>query len=106
MSASQTLIQQVKDKLQVTWSDTDTDRYITDITNSAIDTIKNKLGIKETNFDFSVAGQENTVFLSYCLYIFNQEECNFDDNYRNDILQLRQKHLLNQYKQEQDDDSE
>lgn len=94
------LKQQIYDRLNITWSDADTDRYITNIMNSAIITLTNKLGINDNNFDFSAVGQENNILLSYCLYVYNHEESNFDDNYYNELLQIRQKNLTNQYQVE------
>ena len=85
------LFQQVKRKLNITWEDSDTDNRITDIIESAIPTLKHKLGIVDDNFDFSVRGQENTLFLAYCLYEWNHCVNEFDDNYYNEIAQCREK---------------
>lgn len=91
------LFNQVKRKLNVTWQDTDTDARIEDIIVSAIPTMKHKLGIADADFDFSVTGAENTLFLAYCLYEWNHCVNEFDGNYHNDIAQIRRKNEVAYY---------
>lgn len=88
------LFKQVKRKLNVTWDDSDTNDRITDIIESAIPTLKHKLGIVDDDFDFSVRGAENTLFRNYCLYDWNHCLNEFDDNYHNEIGQLRDKWMV------------
>lgn len=83
------LLEQVKRKLNVTWNDDDTDSRIEEIVNNAIPSLKHKLGIFQTDFDFSVAGAENALFLNYCLYEWNHCSNEFDDNYHQDIADIR-----------------
>lgn len=94
------LILQVKRKLNITWEDDETNARVEDIINSAIPTLIHKLGITDPLFDFSKAGAENTLFLAYCLYEWNHAANEFDDNYHNEIAQIRAKnevayHLAN-----------
>jgi len=89
-----TLFGQVKRKLNVTWDDSETTARIEELMDSAIPTLKHKLGIFETNFDFSVAGTENMLFLNYCLYEWNHCLNEFDDNYANEIAQTQAKWLV------------
>ena len=92
------LIAQVKRKLNITWSDEDTDARVQEIIQSAIPTMKHKLGIADdTDFDFSVPGVENTLFLSYCLYDWNHCVNEFDDNYCNDVAQTRARYDVAHY---------
>ena len=77
-------------KLNVTWSDEDTDARLADILDSAKLTVGYKLGLPD-GFDFEAVGQERALLLSYCLYEWNHATSEFDGNYANDILQLRQK---------------
>lgn len=85
------LIGQVKRKLNITWEDNETDELIKEIIGSAIPTLKHKLGIYEPDFDFSQEGTENLLFKSYCLYEYNHCLNEFDDNYANEIAQIRAK---------------
>ena len=86
------LFQQVKRKCNITWNDDDTDDRVEEIIQSAIPTMLHKLGIADPNFDFSEPGVENTLFKAYCFYEWNHCAEEFDDNYANDIGQVREKH--------------
>ncbi len=95
-----TLFGQVKRKLNVTWDDDETTARIEEIIESAIPDLKHKLGVVDDDFDFSVAGTENTLFLAYCLYEWNHAIEDFDLNYERMIAQVRTKnevayHLAN-----------
>lgn len=85
------LIDDVKHKLNVTWSDTDTDAKINDLVASAQVVMRHKLGITNNQFDFSTAGLEKSLFLNYCFYEWNDSSDEFSMNYLNDILQCRAK---------------
>lgn len=86
------LIEQVRRKLNITWEDVDTTARIDEIVASAIPDLKHRLGITEADFDFSVAGTENILFLAYCLYEWNHALSDFDDNYASMIAQCRAQH--------------
>lgn len=86
------LIDQVKRKLNVTWSDEDTDARIADIVDSVSPALRHKLGITDPEFDFSAPGRENMLFLAMCLYEWNHTANEFDDNYANEIAQCRAIH--------------
>lgn len=94
---NETLLAQVKRKLNITWEDDDTTARITEIIDSAIPDLEHKLGITEEKFDFSVAGTEHNLFLAYCLYEWNHALSEFDDNYANIIAQCRAKHEVAEY---------
>ena len=89
---TEALLQQVRRKLNITWSDPDTDNRVSDIVNQAKSVMLFKLGITDDAFDFSEAGIENVLFLAYCLYLYNHCENEFDENYLGMILQARSKH--------------
>lgn len=90
------LFAQVKRKLNITWEDEETNLLVREIIESAIPTLKRKLGIVG-NFDFSVEGQENTLFRNYCLYEYNHCANEFDENYSNEIAQLQAVHEVKNY---------
>lgn len=83
------LFEQVKRKLNVTWEDDDTTSRIEEIIESAIPDLKHRLGIFDSEFDFTVAGAENTLFKNYCLYEWNHCLNEFWNNYAEDIAQIR-----------------
>ena len=101
---NEVLLAQVKRKLNITWSDPDTNARLEEIIDSTILDLKHKLGIVDENFDFSVAGAENTLFMAYCLYEWNHVLNEFDENYARMIAQVRAKHEVQQYLEETADE--
>lgn len=91
------LLSQVKRKLNITWEDTDTTARLEEIIESAIPDLKHKLGITDSDYDFSIAGAENTLFLAYCLYEWNHAINEFDLNYERMIAQVRTQHEVANY---------
>lgn len=89
MATSDELTEQVKRKLNITWSDTDTEARVSDIINQAKAVMLLKLGITDSAFDFSADGITNVLYLAYCLYLFNHCENEFEQNYMAEILQAR-----------------
>ena len=95
-----TLLGQVRRKLNVTWDDEETTARIDEIMESAVPDLKHRLGIADPDFDFSVPGDENTLFKNYCLYEWNHSLSEFFTNYAEMIAQVRTKnevayHLAN-----------
>lgn len=101
---TESLLSQVKRKLNITWEDADTAARINDIILSAIPTLRHKLGIADPNFDFGEPGMENTLFLGYCLYDWNHCLNEFDENYANNIAQVRAKHEVDYFLEESSDE--
>lgn len=97
------LTAQVKRKLNITWSDPDTDARVADIINSAAAHLLYQLGIADSEFDFSVPGIENVLFLAYCFYEWNHALDDFENNYRGMIMSARAKYEVEQYKAEEED---
>ena len=95
---SGTLFDLVKGKLNITWSDEDTDSEINRIIEDGQVEMRRKLGTPES-YDFTIEGQERKLFLSWCLYEWNHASNEFDENYLNDILQVRQKYEVMEYAQ-------
>lgn len=95
---SGTLFDLVKGKLNITWSDEDTDSEINRIIEDGQIEMRRKLGTPES-YDFTIEGQERKLFLSWCLYEWNHASNEFDENYLNDILQVRQKYEVMEYAQ-------
>lgn len=91
------LLKQVKRKCNITWEDEETTSRLNDIINSAIPDLSHKLGITDKTFDFSVAGTENTLFLAYCFYDWNNVLNEFEENYSKMIAQVRQKYAVELY---------
>lgn len=82
----------VKRKLKVTWSDDVTDAEIWDLICRAEYALNAKLGA-EIDY-FSAPSWEQSLFVNYVLYMWNNCENDFDSAYQNDILQIRAKYAL------------
>ena len=93
---SGTLFDLVKGKLNITWSDEDTDAEINRIIEDGQIEMRRKLGTPD-DYDFATEGQERKLFLSWCLYEWNHASNEFDSNYLNDIMQIRQKYEVMEY---------
>lgn len=91
------LIQELKDNLNITWDEEETNRKLKRIINDAKLTLNWKLG---QNIDYSISGPEHNLFLNYCMYAYNNCTNEFDDNYLNEIMQIRQKYEVLSYEQE------
>lgn len=91
------LFSQILKKLNITWSDTETNTRVEEIISSAIPDLTHRLGITDEYFDFSVPGSENTLLKNYCLYEWNHSLNEFFDNYAEIIAQIRAKNEVAQF---------
>ena len=91
------LFSQILKKLNITWSDTETNTRVEEIISSAIPDLTHRLGITDEDFDFSVPGSENTLLKNYCLYEWNHSLNEFFDNYAEIIAQIRAKNEVAQF---------
>jgi hypothetical protein len=100
------LFSQILKKLNITWSDTETNARVEEIIDGAIPDLIHRLGITDENFDFSVPGAENTLFKNYCLYEWNHSLNEFFDNYAESIAQIRTKNEVAQFLESEEDNAE
>lgn len=94
MTNTADLFYRVKGKIKVTWQDESTDERITEMIEDAKVALNHKLGVE---IDYSVPGPERSLFLNYCLYSWNDCTNEFDNNYRNEIYQIRNKYKVKNY---------
>lgn len=92
-----TLLSQVERKCNITWHDSETTKRLIDIIENAIPDLVHRLGITNSEFDFSKPGVENNLFLNYCLYEWNHSLNEFFDNYAESIAQIRAKNEVAQF---------
>lgn len=86
------LLQRLKEKLNITWTEEETENRLQTILKDAVSTLDYKLG---ADVDYS-EGMERNLLLNYCMYEWNNCINEFDDNYFNNIMQLRQKYEVEQ----------
>lgn len=85
----ETLLKMVKNALFITWEDEENDLRIARIIMNAIPTMNYKLG---ATIDYSESGIEQNLFITYCVYVYNECANRFDGNYFNEIMQVRMKY--------------
>lgn len=102
-SAMMALTSQVRRKLNITWSDPDTDARIADIIASASAHLLYQLGIADQDFNFAAPGIENVLFLAYCFYEWNHALDDFENNYRGMIMSARAKYEVEQHQAAEED---
>ena len=86
------LLQRLKEKLNITWTEEETENRLQTILEDAVLTLDYKLG---ADVDYS-SGMERSLLLNYSTYAWNNCENEFDHNYSNSIMQLRQKYEVQQ----------
>ena len=91
------LLQDLKYKLNITWQEEETERRLRTIIADAEITLNHKLG---ATIDYSEDGPEHNLFLNYCMYAWNNCINQFDSNYFNEIMQLRQLYEVLNYEEE------
>ena len=92
-----TIFQEVKDHINVTWSEEESDRKIERMIEDAKPILDYKLG---ADIDYSKPGMEHNLFLDYCMYVWNNCSNEFENNYLSEIMQIRQKYEVLNYEQE------
>lgn len=80
------LLRILKNELYITYEDEDTDNRLARIIVNAIPTMNYKLG---ANLDYSQNGIEQNLIIAYCVYVYNGCANQFDENYFNEIMQVR-----------------
>lgn len=85
------LVEQVKDKCRITWSDETTERTLKhEIIPSALSVVRFKIGIpNEVAFDFTEPGLEHRILLNYCYYAWHDAEDDFAANFEADLAHAR-----------------
>ena len=92
----------VKLKLNITYSEPDTDARISGITQMADAVLRDALGIDDASFTFEMPGQEQALFLAFCFYEFNDALDDFYINYAEQMAQARNRWMVKQFVKEQE----
>lgn len=101
--SEQTLLDQVKSKLHVTWDDEDSNARIeSDIMPTAEQELRSLLGIHDDAFSFVDPGTEHLLYLNYCYYEWHDAADDFEEHYASKIARCREKWMVKQYAEEQE----
>ena len=98
-SSLDTLFKMLKNELNITWDDEETELRLSRIVLNATKVMDRKLG---ATIDYSLPGQEQELFIAYCMYVYNNVANEFDENYLNEIMQIRILHEVEDYSDEED----
>ena len=80
------MIKELKNYLNITWSDEDTDTKIQGILDRATAILNNYAA---TSIDFGVAVNHKQLLFDCCRYIYNDAYEDFKRNYREELIMLR-----------------
>jgi len=80
------MIKELKNYLNITWSDDDTDTKIQGILDRATAILNNYAA---TSIDFGVAVNHKQLLFDCCRYIYNDAYEDFKHNYREELIMLR-----------------
>ena len=100
------LINQVKKRCYITNDEELVQDRLNSIVKNAIPKVKNLLGIYNDEFDFTTQGEENELFLNFCMYRWNNKsQKEFESNYIGDILSIRHQNEVKYAKTKEEEDS-
>ena len=91
------LYETLRNELNITWYDEETESRLTRIITNSVVTMNRKIG---SDIDYSIAGPEQELFLAYCVYVYNNCANQFDENYLNEIMQIRSIYEVEQYEED------
>lgn len=96
---SEELILKIKDALDITFDDEDYDRKIVGIIEDGIPVLRSLFGVEESqDIDWCKPSEERKLLKNYCLYELNNVSDKFTINYQSDIMQVRAKYEVEQWK--------
>lgn len=94
------LILKIKDSLDITFDDEDFDRKIIGVIEDGIFVLRSLFGCKESDdINWCEPGLKRMLLKNYCLYALNNVSEKFNDNYRNEIMQVRSEYEVEQWKE-------
>ena len=96
---SEEIVLKIKDALDITFSDEDYDRKIVGIIEDAIPVLRSLFGVEDSEvIDWTEPSTERMLLKNYCLYELNNVSDKFTENYRSEILSVRARNEVAQWK--------
>lgn len=102
MTAQSALLNAVRRKLNVTWSDEGTDARVQDVVDSVSPRLASLLGYAATHEFSAKDGEAWGLFLNGCLYEFSDAWDDFVSNYEREIQSVRLLIIASDYDPESD----
>lgn len=88
-----TLFPRLKRKLNITWTEEETDLRAADILRQGIATLEHKLGLPE-GYPLERDGAASALVLNWCLYEWNGMANAFNADYADEVAQVRSRILV------------
>ena len=83
----------VKRKLNITWTEKETDLRAVDVLRQGIDTLSHKLGLPD-GYPLERDGAASALVLNWCLYEWNSMANAFNADYADEVDQVRSRILV------------
>lgn len=93
------LLNKIKNRLDITFEDKDVDSKTEGIIEEGIQYLCPLFGMPDGfEFDWASPSEERALLKNYCLYELNNVGDQFVENYRNEILRVRARYEVEQWK--------
>lgn len=93
------LLRTIKNRIDITFDDEDIDDKVIGIIEDGIQYLRPLFGMPDgMDFDWNKPSEERAVLINYCLYELNNVSEHFITNYRNDIMRIRARYEVEQWK--------
>lgn len=88
------LLDDIKNHIDITWSDEQTEKKLTEYMEGGIKKIDSLTGVEK---NYLITGIARDLLFTYCLYAFNKVTNEFEKNYLSDILKLQIQSEVEEY---------
>lgn len=95
------MLDELKNYLDVTWSDDSTDAKLSGILERAENTLRSYAGYEP---DFAADSHEKQLLFDCCRYIYNNSFEDFSKNFRSELIMLRANHAAKNYDPEENNE--
>ena len=100
------ILKELKSRLDITWEDNITNNKLSNIIKNSIPKLNRLIGVETINYTNKGFEEELDLLLNYCMYAWENKSELFKTNYIDDILSLRQKYEVEDYRQSEENNDE
>lgn len=95
------LLEKIKNAIDITFDDEEYDQKVIGFIEDGIPFLRLRFGCKEDDeIDWCAPGDERMLLKNYCLYAINNMTSDFADAYRSEIINVRERYEVQQWKKE------
>lgn len=100
------ILVELKSRLDITWEDNITNKRLSNIIKNSIPKLNRLIGVETIKYTSEGLEEELELLLNYCMYAWENKTELFKTNYIDDILSLRQKYEVEDYRQSEENSNE